>query len=174
MKKIFLILAICLVFTSCNNTVSNIESSDVSSDVFVQSSSEELVSSETIIAPKSPEDIVKSIATAFSLRDLIDIDSVVLESMSEIQSDEYVEFFGKVSCALDNFDLAMVFYTSSEEQAQSLISKLNKAKENYSNLYLDNLKNEIENSIVFTDNGYVFWVVAKEVSNAEEVIKGML
>ena len=42
------------------------------------------------------------------------------------------------------------------------------------NLYLDNLKNEIENSIVFTDNGYVFWVVAKDVSNAEEVIKGML
>ena len=171
MKKFILILLCCVIFTSCaDNTVVDVQSSsDISSEII----SSEIVSS-TIVATKNLSDIADAISESFSLRDSVLADAKVLEGMTGITPEMYVDFSGKISCALDNFDTVMVFFTSTQEQLTNLEEMLSKAKDKYAQLHVDNLKSELQNSVIYSQDGYVFWIVAKDTTNAIETITGLL
>lgn len=176
MKKFILILSAILIFTSCsNNTSSDVSSSipEESSSPYIEPSSVESVSSETLI-PENFSEIATLISKKFSLRDTVVADENVVEGLVGIKKDMYAQFCGEVSYALDNFDTVLVFYTSSEEQSSNIVALLESAKEKYSALYLEKIKAEIENSVIFQKDGYVIWLVAKNTENAVEIISEML
>lgn len=180
MKYLILLLVICFTFISCGQDViqtSSIESSEPSSVMEVSSEVSSEVSLETsseIIVFNDLSKIANTISKKLKMRDLVLADEMVVAGMLKIDSSTYDGFYGKVSYVLDHFDTVLVFYCHTEQMEENLKSVLSKAKEDYSALHTEKAKVDIDNSIIFSQNGYVFWVVANDTSDFEEIVIPLL
>ena len=84
------------------------------------------------------------------MRDLVEADEMALLGMTEITSELYDGFHGKVSYALDHFDTVFVFYCHTEEMVENLKSVLSTVKQNYSDIHSEQAKEDIENSKIIS------------------------
>ncbi len=180
MKQLGLLIVLCLILVSCTNNVqeivSNVSSDTTSSEVVSDTISDVIsdVVSEEVIIPQNLKEIANTIAKEFKMRDLVDADEMVLEGMTAISPQMYDNFAGKVSYALDHCDTIFVLFSSTTDGCENLKTLLEEAKNKASQLYLDKIKEDVENSIIISQNGYVVWIVADDLSKANEFISSLL
>ncbi len=177
MKHFILFFVLCLTLVSCTQQVpqtSSIESSEPSSVIEVSSEISSEETSSEIIVFNDLSKIANTVSKKLKMRDLVEADEMALLGMTQLGSEMYDGFYGKVSYVLDHFDTVFVFYCHTEEMVENLKAVLLKVKENYSDIHSEQAKEDIDNSQIISQNGYVLWVVAHDISNLEEIVTPLL